>query len=358
VRFNPDGTSELTDISEGVQALYGYDAKELLDPETWRRLIPEEELPLIEEANKQVVAEGWWHGKVRIRAKSGNVLVLEMASMTESKDNGTTIVAGRLRDVTEQATLEAQRHEHEARLKVLNERLNFLMWSCDTKLRITWSWGSGLEHMGHADNEAVGLTLFDFFETDDEAFEPIAAEKRALQGEQMTYEFSWKDRFYRCTVEPHRGPLGDVIGTIATAIDITEQRTLLNESVTLARELGGPRLSGEAAWAAPSQEVNIVVGDLTIDTEAFEMRKRGEVIDLTPTEFRLLVELATRPGSVLTREVLLKNVWGYDFLGSASLINMAIRRLRGKIEDDPAHPTLIETVRGVGYKLRAHPDPK
>jgi PAS domain S-box-containing protein len=351
VKFNLDGTSELIEISEGMQALYGYTAEELRAPEAWQRVIPEEELPKIEEANQTVLAQGWWHGNVRIRPKHGDILILEMVSMVESTEGGTAIVSGRLRNVTEQAVLDAQRHEHEARLRVLNERIRFLLWSCDTQLRITWLWGGGLEKLGRHDNDGVGMSLLDFFETTDENFAPIAAEKRALQGEQVTYEFSWKEHAFRCTVEPHKGPLGDVIGTIATAVDIGD-KALLEESVTLAREVGAPRLSGEAAWAAPSNELQIIVGDLTIDLDSFEVRRNGDLIELTPTEFRLLVELAAKPGKVVSQAALLNSVWGHDFLGSSSLISMAVSRLRSKIEPDPSNPTLIENVRGFGYRLR------
>jgi two-component system, OmpR family, response regulator MtrA len=72
---------------------------------------------------------------------------------------------------------------------------------------------------------------------------------------------------------------------------------------------------------------------------------------LTATEFRLLCELARRPGQVFTREMLLDQVWGYEYLGDSRLVNVAIQRLRGKVEVDPAHPALISTVRGVGYRF-------
>ncbi len=93
------------------------------------------------------------------------------------------------------------------------------------------------------------------------------------------------------------------------------------------------------------------VGDLEVDECAFAARKRGREVSLTATEFRLLAELTRRPGQVFTREVLLDAVWGYDYLGDSRLVDVAIQRLRGKIEDDPAHPRLITTVRGVGYRL-------
>lgn len=95
----------------------------------------------------------------------------------------------------------------------------------------------------------------------------------------------------------------------------------------------------------------ISVGDLLIDEAAFRATRGGEELDLTATEFRLLCVLAHRPGHVFTREMLLDLVWGYEFLGDSRLVNVAVQRLRAKVEEDPARPALITTVRGVGYRL-------
>jgi DNA-binding response OmpR family regulator len=95
----------------------------------------------------------------------------------------------------------------------------------------------------------------------------------------------------------------------------------------------------------------IAVNDLEIDPGAFSVRRRGEDIALTATEFRLLLELARRPKQVFTRELLLELVWNYDYLGDSRLVDVAVQRLRSKIEDDPRQPKLIRTVRGVGYRL-------
>ncbi|MGH2529542.1 MAG: winged helix-turn-helix domain-containing protein [Actinomycetota bacterium] len=103
--------------------------------------------------------------------------------------------------------------------------------------------------------------------------------------------------------------------------------------------------------ATEPEERSIAFGDLEIDPAAFAARRRGRELRLTATEFRLLLELARRPGQVFTREVLLENVWGYDYLGDSRLVDVAIQRLRSKVEDDPSHPSLIATVRGVGYRL-------
>jgi two-component system response regulator MtrA len=104
--------------------------------------------------------------------------------------------------------------------------------------------------------------------------------------------------------------------------------------------------------AAPAGEDSLIaVGRLEIDPAGFTVRRDGAELTLTATEFRLLVELAKRPGQVFTRELLLQRVWDYEYLGESHLVDVAIQRLRAKVEDDPSRPVLIQTVRGVGYRL-------
>jgi DNA-binding response OmpR family regulator len=92
-------------------------------------------------------------------------------------------------------------------------------------------------------------------------------------------------------------------------------------------------------------------GDVEIEPDAGVVRRGGEEVHCTRTEFRLLSELADHPGKVLSREHLLERVWGYDYFGDGRLVDVHVRRLRTKIEPDPANPTFILTVRGMGYKL-------
>ena len=105
--------------------------------------------------------------------------------------------------------------------------------------------------------------------------------------------------------------------------------------------------------ASSNESQALAVGDLELDPAAHRVRKGGSEVPLTATEFRLLLELARRPGQVFTRELLLQRVWGYDYLGDSRLVDVAVQRLRSKIEDDPSRPRLIGTVRGVGYRLEA-----
>lgn len=92
-------------------------------------------------------------------------------------------------------------------------------------------------------------------------------------------------------------------------------------------------------------------GDVEIEPDAGVVRRAGVEVHCTRTEFRLLCELANHPGKVLSREQLLERVWGYDYFGDGRLVDVHVRRLRTKVEPDPAAPQFILTVRGMGYKL-------
>ncbi|WP_183252535.1 response regulator YycF [Anoxybacteroides tepidamans] len=96
----------------------------------------------------------------------------------------------------------------------------------------------------------------------------------------------------------------------------------------------------------------IIIGSLVIRPDAYVVLKRGEMIELTHREFELLHYLAKHIGQVMTREHLLQTVWGYDYYGDVRTVDVTVRRLREKIEDNPSHPAWIVTRRGVGYYLR------
>ena len=100
----------------------------------------------------------------------------------------------------------------------------------------------------------------------------------------------------------------------------------------------------------PDDADRIQLGALTIDIAGRAVIRDGREVALTRTEFDLLVELTRHAGQVLARDVLLDRIWGYDYLGDSRLVDVAIQRLRAKVEADPAIPELIQTVRGAGYK--------
>lgn len=120
-----------------------------------------------------------------------------------------------------------------------------------------------------------------------------------------------------------------------------------------------PLVSGELAArirallrrSSPPRRAEFRIGGLSISPAEETVRRHGTEIHLTRTEFRLLVELVTADGKVVTREELLQRVWGHDYFGDTRLLDVHIRRLRRKIEPDPDNPALVLTVRGAGYKI-------
>ena len=108
------------------------------------------------------------------------------------------------------------------------------------------------------------------------------------------------------------------------------------------------RSSAEQAEGEDNQNV-LSFGPLSIDLKLFEVKKSGKVIDLTLREYELLKFLASQKTQVFSRETLLEKVWGYEYFGDVRTVDVTVRRLREKIEDDPGKPVYILTKRGVGY---------
>ncbi|MGI9539450.1 MAG: response regulator [Miltoncostaeaceae bacterium] len=103
--------------------------------------------------------------------------------------------------------------------------------------------------------------------------------------------------------------------------------------------------------APPSPEGRVVAGDLVIEPATREVHKRGESLRLTAKEFDLLLFMARNPRQVFSREHLMDRVWGYQAAYDTGTVTVHIRRLREKIEDDPAQPAMLQTVWGVGYRF-------
>ncbi len=103
----------------------------------------------------------------------------------------------------------------------------------------------------------------------------------------------------------------------------------------------------------PEPRLHVTVGEVVIAPSDGTVTLDGELVNLTRTEFKLLCELAAEPGRVLSREELLERVWGYDYFGDSRLVDVHVRRLRKKVERDPANPAVVLTVRGMGYRVPA-----
>lgn len=106
------------------------------------------------------------------------------------------------------------------------------------------------------------------------------------------------------------------------------------------------------AYETEKKKTNkIIVNDLELDLDKFEVKVRGEIMDLTLREFEVLKFLASQPGQVVTRETLLEKVWGYEYYGDIRTVDVTVRRIREKIEKDTSAPKILITKRGVGYYI-------
>lgn len=135
------------------------------------------------------------------------------------------------------------------------------------------------------------------------------------------------------------------------------RRELLARVRALLRRADYPSPQEEAAATDTTQEARptnreLVAGPLRIDLAGRRVNCRGQDMELQPKQFELLTYLVRNRGTVLTRDQLLHNVWGYDYVGDTRTVDVHVRWLREKLEEDPANPRLIQTVRGVGYVYR------
>ncbi len=112
-------------------------------------------------------------------------------------------------------------------------------------------------------------------------------------------------------------------------------------------------LSQGAVAETEAKENNrkITIGDLQLDLDKFEVKVRGKKVDLTVREFEVLRYLANQPGQVVSRELLLEKVWGYEYFGDIRTVDVTVRRIREKIEDDTTDPKILVTKRGIGYYI-------
>lgn len=146
------------------------------------------------------------------------------------------------------------------------------------------------------------------------------------------------------------GEVDKIVGLNSGADDYVEKPFSPGELIARVRaQLRRSKLQGQGGNAGP----RIVVGDVVLDPSSFEVLLRTRPLNVTRLEFDLLYTLAQRPGRVLTREQLLDIVWGEKEFIQPRGIDVHIRRLRLKIEDDPRHPKRLQTVHSVGYKLVA-----
>ncbi len=139
-----------------------------------------------------------------------------------------------------------------------------------------------------------------------------------------------------------------VVGLEVGADDYVTKPYRLRELVARMRAVLR-RAPDETSLLVHSDEV-LAVGDVVVDPERHEVTIRGESVSLPLKEFELLTVLLDNAGRVLTRDVLIDRVWGHDYVGDTKTLDVHVKRLRAKVEEDPSNPSRIVTIRGLGYK--------
>ena len=141
-----------------------------------------------------------------------------------------------------------------------------------------------------------------------------------------------------------------VVGLEVGADDYITKPYRLREVVARMRSL-----LRRSNWSDETEGVSegrvLTVGDIRVDTDKYEIEVRNEIVDFPLKEFELLLIFLENVGRVLTRDVLIDRVWGFDYVGDTKTLDVHIKRLRAKVEKDPSKPQSIITVRGVGYKF-------
>jgi two-component system, cell cycle sensor histidine kinase and response regulator CckA len=197
-------------------------------------LIPQKEFDrLAEKGEVELVgtpSPAWLGVPLRTPGATIGVLVVQHYedenAYTERDLEVLSSVGGQIALAIERKRAEEKVRGSEARLRVLIEQLPAVLWTVDKNLRFTSALGAGLTRLGLKPNQIVGMPLLEYFETSDQTFLPIAAHRRAVAGEPMTFHVEWKGGSYACHVEPLRDAEGQVQGAICMALDITDRKQL------------------------------------------------------------------------------------------------------------------------------------
>ena len=172
----------------------------------------------------------WLGVPLRTPAATIGVLVVQhyedANAYTERDLEFLTSVGGQIALAIDRKRADARVRESEARLRVLVEQLPAVLWTVDKNLRFTSCVGAGLTRLGLKPNEVNGMSLFEYFETADQTFLPIAAHRRAVTGEPVTFHIEWKGGSYACHAEPLRDAEGHGHGAICMSLDVTDRKQL------------------------------------------------------------------------------------------------------------------------------------
>ena len=219
-----DEDSKILFVNRTTERIFGYLKNELVG-HLLTMLMPDYLRQVHQQAIKKYVGTGKrhlsWEGvELPGLHKSGQEIWLQI-SFGESVRDGKHIFTGICRDISERKRAEEKLRGQETRLL---EQMPAVLWTTDTDLRITSSAGAGLAALDWHPDQMVGISLIEYFKTDDPQFLPLAAHLRALQGEPASYEMTRKDRTFEVRVEPLRDAEGRIVECISAALDVTARK--------------------------------------------------------------------------------------------------------------------------------------
>ena len=334
-----DDIIEITEISESLATILGGPGMKIVGSTPWLQFIPEDEIPHVEELVARTIAGESWADRLRVVTPAGQVAVFDVYMSVRPAGDGTQDVFLSLRDISPLVDALTAVAERDARLRILTAEVPLVLWTCDSELRIDWMMVSPL--VRNVSGDLTGQSIEQLF-GGAVGDAPAVAERAALQGERAAYVVEARGHRFRVSTEPRFDLFGTIIGTIGTAVVVGERGSSEVHAEMSPRRVPSAQQNGRV----------LHLGSLSIDPEQFIVVKDGSELPLTVTEFKLLMEFAQNQDRVLSREDLVKAVWSSEFTGSAGMVTMAVKRLRAKIEEDPTRPKMIETVRGLGYRLR------
>ncbi|HEX2272310.1 MAG TPA: response regulator transcription factor [Acidimicrobiales bacterium] len=197
---------------------------------------------------------------------------------------------------------------------------------------------------------AEGLTLFDVVQPDLVLLDVMLPK---VSGIDVCRDIRARSRVPIIMVSAKTSEIDTVVGLEVGADDYVPKPYRLRELIARMRAA----LRRAPSPAAPSGGVALEVGDVRLDPERHEVFVRGERVNLPLKEFELLEVLLDNAGRVLTRDSLIDQVWGRDYVGDTKTLDVHVKRLRAKLEEEPASPRRIITIRGLGYKYEAAASP-
>jgi two-component system, cell cycle sensor histidine kinase and response regulator CckA len=225
-RYDPPPDAQPTKMRRGCAAyVFRTGQPVLISPERYRQLVESGEVESLGTPGRS------WLG-VPLRTPAEKIGVLTVRdyerdnAYTQRDIEFLTSVGGQIALAIERKRAEEALRANEARLRVLIEQLPAVLWTVDKNLRFTSAMGAGLARLGLKQNQLVGMTLPEYFETSDRTFIPVAAHHRAVVGEPVTFHLEWKGGSYACHVEPLRDSAHQVQGAICMALDVTDRKQL------------------------------------------------------------------------------------------------------------------------------------